>query len=169
MPSPSTWSTLNQFFPEDCIRTPIIHPPLPTTSGRSINLSPKLPSIVEDEVFEPPLEELIPAERRTVPTAMDDATFNPLIISVRREVFNVEQKIKGFTPAHVNLDLKEELSARLKEIDSVNELCQAKIHDVLISLDDNIPSDLEKTNLLRKLADDTNSKVLMNSLQVREK
>ena len=31
-PSPSTWSTINQFFPEGCVRNPIIHPPLPTVS-----------------------------------------------------------------------------------------------------------------------------------------
>ena len=140
-PSPSTWSTINQFFPEGCVRTPRIHPP---TSGRSTNLSPKLASIVEDEVFEPPLEESIPAGGRTIPSAMDDASFNPLIISVRREVFNVEQKIKGFTPAHVSLDLKEEISARLKEIDDCNDVCQGKIFDVLILLDENIPSNLEK-------------------------
>ena len=85
---------------------------------------------MEDEVFEPPLEESTPTERRTLPSAMDDATFNHLIISVRREVFNVEQKIKGFTPAHVNLDLKDEVSSRLEKIDNFNELCQAKIYDV---------------------------------------
>ena len=48
-------------------------------------------------------------------------------------------------------------------------MCQIKIHDVLLSLNENIPSDLDKINLLRKLADDTNSKVLTNSVQVREK
>ena len=169
-PSPSTWSTINQFFPEGCVRTPIIHPPLPTASGRSSNLSPRLASIVEDEVFEPPLEASTPAEHQsTVSTAMDDATFNPLIISVRREVFNVEQNIKGFTPAHVNLDFKEEITTRLKEIDTCNNVCQNKIYHVLVLLDENIPSDLDKINLLRKLADDTNSKVLTNSVQVREK
>ena len=37
------------------------------------------------------------------------------------------------------------------------------------SLDANVPSNLDKTNALRKLADDLNSKVRTNSVQVREK
>ena len=101
---------------------------------------------MEDEVFEPPLEESTPAERRTVPTAMDDATFNPLIMSVRREVFNVEQNTKGFTPIHVSLHFKEEITTRLKEIDNCNDVCLNKIYDVLLSLDENIPVILTKSS-----------------------
>ena len=44
-----------------------------------------------------------------------------------------------------------------------------KIFDIILSLDENVPSDLEKTNALRKLAEDLNSKVITNSVQVREK
>ena len=100
---------------------------------------------------------------------MDTETFNPLMISIRREIFNVEQKMKGFTAAHVSLDLKEEIAARLEKIDQYNDICQGKIFDLIMTLNDDIPSDLEKTNSLRRLADDLNSKVLNNSVQVREK
>ena len=91
------------------------------------------------------------------------------MISIQREIFSVEQKIKCFTTAHVNLDLKEEIPARLEKIDDCNVACQEKIFDLIMTLDDNVPSDLEKTNSLRKLADDLNSKVLNKSVQVREK
>ena len=80
------------------------------------------------------------------------------MISIQREIFSVEQKIKCFTTAHVNLDLKEEIPARLEKIDDCNVACQEKIFDLIMPLDDNVPSDLEKTNSLRKLADDLNSK-----------
>ena len=74
--SPRSWSTsINTFFPEDCVRSPLIHP-----------------------------------------AGMDAETFNPLMISIRREIHNVEQKIKGFTAAHVRLDLKEEVSTRLEKL-----------------------------------------------------
>ena len=169
-PSPSTWSTINQFFPEGCVRTPIIHPPLPTTSGRSTNLSPRLASIIEDEVFEPPLEASTPAEhQRTEPRAMDEETFNPLMISIRREIYNVELKIMSFCPDDVCLEVKEEIPSRLKEIDEVNESCQLKIHETILSLNESIPSDMEKINSLRLLADEINVKVKTNSKQVRQK
>ena len=75
---------------------------------------------------------------------MDDQAFNPLMISIRREIFNVEQKMKGFTAAHVSLDLKEEIAARLEKIDQYNDVCQGKIFDLIMTLNDDIPSDLEK-------------------------
>ena len=81
---------------------------------------------------------------------MDAESFKPLMVSIRREIFNVEQKIKGFTAAHVRLDLKEEVPTRLKEIDDHNNVCQGKIFDVIMSLDENIPSDLEKPMPLEK-------------------
>ena len=46
---------------------------------------------------------------------------------------------------------------------------KVKSFDIILSLDENVPSDLEKTNALRKLAEDLNSKVITNSVQVREK
>jgi len=44
-----------------------------------------------------------------------------------------------------------------------------KIFNSLIKLNENIPSDAEKVNTLRKLADDTKSKMFDNSVQVRDK
>ena len=121
--SPRSWSTsINTFFPEDCVCSPLIHP-----------------------------------------AGMDAETFNPLMISIRREIHNVEQKIKGFTAAHVRLDLKEEVSTRLEKIDDCNNVCQGKIFDIIMLSGENVPSNVEKTNTLRKLADDLNSKVLNNT------
>ena len=100
---------------------------------------------------------------------MEAETFNPLMISVRRDVFSVQQEIDSFTAEHVSLDLKDEIPTRLNQIDNCNKLCQEKIFDLLMKLDENVPSDAEKINTLRKLADETKSKVFNNSLQVRSK
>ena len=108
-------------------------------------------------------------ERINESTAMDAETFQPLMVSIRREIFSVEQKIKCFTTSDVSLDLKEEIPSRLEKIDECNVICQEKIFGLIISLDANVPSNLDKTNALRKLADDLNSKVRTNSVQVREK
>ena len=100
---------------------------------------------------------------------MDEEAYNALLISLRREVFRVEQKIKGFGPDHVCLDLKDEISTCLKEINSSNETCQEKIYEAILSLDENVPSDLEKASSLRKLSDDINVKVKKNSVDVKLK
>ena len=158
---PLSWSTsVNTFFPEGCIVTPRILPPLPPSG------SVALPPVGLESISEVSNEE---QDRINQSTAMDAETFNPLLTSARREVFIVEQKIRAYTTAHVSVDLKEEIPARLKNIDDCNDICQGKIFDIILSLDENVPSDLEKTNALRKLAEDLNSKVITNSVQVREK
>ena len=101
--------------------------------------------------------------------AMDEETFNALLISLRREVFRVELKIKNFSPNDVCLNLKDEISARLEKIDELSESCQEKIYEAILSLNENIPSDLEKINTLRKLSDDINIKVRNNSKEVKLK
>ena len=107
-PSPGSWSTsINTFFPEGCVLTPRILPPLPS-SGSAVLPPVGLESISEVSNEEQELNKSI---------AMDDQAFNPLMISIRREIFSVEQKIKCFTTAHVSLDLKEEIPARLEKID----------------------------------------------------
>ena len=65
---------------------------------------------------------------------MDEETFNALLISLRREVFRVEQKINGFCPDDVCLNLKDEIPARLEKIDELNESCQGKIYEAILSL-----------------------------------
>ena len=100
---------------------------------------------------------------------MDEGAFNALLISLRREVFRVELKIKNFSPNDVCLNLKDEISARLEKIDELSESCQEKIYEAILSLNENIPSDLEKTITLRKLSDDINIKVRNNSKEVKLK
>ena len=116
---PLSWSTsVNTFFPEGCIVTPRILPPLPPSG------SVELPPVGLESISEVSNEE---QDRINQSTAMDAETFNPLLTSARREVFIVEQKIKAYTTAHVSVDLKEEIPARLKNIDDCNDICQGKI------------------------------------------
>ena len=75
---------------------------------------------------------------------MDAETFKHQMISIRREIFSVEQKMKCFTTSDVSLDLKEEIPARLQQIDECNVVCQEKIFGLIISLDENVSSDVEK-------------------------
>ena len=100
---------------------------------------------------------------------MDEEAFNALLISLRREVFRVEQKIKSFGPDDVCLELKDEISTCLKEINSSNETCQDKIYEAILSLNENVEGDLEKTNIIRRLADELNIKVKQNSKHVKTK
>ena len=101
--------------------------------------------------------------------AMDEEAFNALLISLRREVFRVEQKIKSFGPDDVSLDLKDEIPDRLEKIDCANESCQDKIYEAILSLNENVEGDIEKTNILRRLADELNVKVKKNSKDVKLK
>ena len=104
---PLSWSTsVNTFFPEGCVVTPRILPPLPPSG------SVALPPVGLESISEVSNEE---QDRINQSIAMDDQAFNPLMISIRREIFSVEQKIKCFTTAHVSLDLKEEIPARLEK------------------------------------------------------
>ena len=67
------------------------------------------------------------------------------------------------------LNLKDEIPTSLKEINNSNELCQEKIYEAILSLNENIASDLEKINTLRRLADELNVKVKTNSKDVKLK
>ena len=100
---------------------------------------------------------------------MDEEAFNAIMISLRREVFRVEQKIKSFGPEDVCLNLKDEIPTSLKEINNSNEFCQEKIYEAILSLNENIASDLEKINTLRRLADELKVKVKTNSKDVKLK
>ena len=103
-PSPSTWSTsVNQFFPEDCVRTPIAPPPSFSSSVGSNLLSPRLnlENIIEEPLEEDVFDTNINTEEseevnvdgdnleqvKNKDLEMDEETFNALLISLRREVF----------------------------------------------------------------------------------
>ena len=75
---------------------------------------------------------------------MEAETFNPLIISVRRDAFSVQQEIDSFTAEHVSLDLKDEVPTRLNQIDNCNKLCQEKIFDLLMN--EQVPKVWKKCN-----------------------
>ena len=168
-------SNFNHFFPEGSVKTPLFFPPLPPASERCINPPSQLLSLVEDvdEVFDPPYEEPNVADtdigHQIVPSAMDEESFNLLMISLRREILYVDVKIKSFGEDDVCLALKDEVSARLEKIDNANELCQGKIHEAILSLDELILSDKEKISILSRLADELNVKVRINSRQVKLK
>jgi len=94
---------VNLIFPEGCVRTLHNLPPLPPVS-RGSTTAPKIVDTFKDSnASDTDIEHQIALK------GVDDETFNLLMISMKREIFDVEHKIKSFGEDDVCLALKDEI------------------------------------------------------------